>query len=380
MNSIKKSDILIVGSGLFGATLANLLATNLGLKVEIIEKRSHIAGNAYSYRDSKTGIEIHKYGSHIFHTNSEKIWKYINQFGTFNDYIHKVYAYNNNKVYNFPINLKTLSDFFEKKLNPSEAKKLLNKIREKNNPTKINNFEDKALSLIGVELYNAFIRDYTLKQWETGPKLLPSSIIERIPIRLNYDDRYFSDTYQGIPIDGYTKLVENMLSVKNINVNLDCDFFTVRKQQTNLPLTVYSGAIDKYFNFNHGILGWRTLDFEIKKMSMNDFQGTSVINYTDMSEKFTRIHEFKHFHPEKTESVGSTIIMREYPRTALEDDEPYYPMNLDTDRSKLNKYRAQVKSEKNTLFGGRLGSYKYLDMHMAIGNAFNVYNKIKNSV
>ena len=359
---------MIVGSGLYGLTVANLIVSKYKKPVLIIERRNHIGGNVWSEIDDQTGIEVHQYGSHIFHTSNEKVWSYINRFTKFNDYKHHVWALHANRIYPLPISLATICNFYGKSITPDEVDDYLPSAIP--NEKEIYNLETKAISLIGQELYDAFIKNYTAKQWQTDPKLLPQEIITRLPVRRNFNTRYFNDKYEGIPTEGYAKMLLNMVENPLITVRLDTDFFKIRDSIPSSTPVIYTGEIDRYFDYKHGRLNWRTLDFEIEKVSVPDFQGTSVVNYSDLDCAFTRIHEFRHFHPEWTYSSNDTIICREYSRMADNSDEPYYPVNTAEDRDKMKKYRSDAANEKKTHFGGRLGSYQYLDMHMAIASAF----------
>ena len=370
--AIQRADIVVVGSGFFGLTIAERAAAH-GSRVVILESRSHIGGNAYSFFESKTGIEVHKYGSHLFHTSNQEVWNYVNRFTTFNDYRHHVFTKHQNQVYSMPINLQTISAFFGKSFSPAEARALIQESIDKNSRTTPANLEEKAISLIGSDLYNAFIRDYTFKQWETNPKDLPPEIITRLPVRYNFDNRYFNDTWEGLPKEGYTHWLESMSNHQNIELILNTDFFEVRKEIPKSTLVVYTGSIDRYFNYQEGELGWRTLDFELTVEDTPDFQGTSVMNYADAEIPYTRIHEFRHLHPERVYQNQSTVIMKERSRVANASDEPYYPINTAEDRVKLSKYRQAAKKETNVIFGGRLGSYQYLDMHMAIASALQTF-------
>jgi UDP-galactopyranose mutase len=371
---MKNPDLVVIGSGFFGSTIANLAANELGLKVLILEKRNHVGGNAYSEKDPLTGIEIHKYGSHIFHTNQKEIWEYIHQFTEINTYRHKVQAIHAGQNYDFPINLSTLSKFFDLNYNPESARDLFADYRKKFPTPK--NFEEKAISMVGFELYDAFIKNYTYKQWQVDPKKLPSSIISRIPTRTNFNSDYFEDKYQGIPIHGYTNWITRMLEHENISMELGIDFFKTKDLWRGTSLVVYTGPIDRYYNYEFGHLGWRTIDFELERLDLSDYQGVAVMNYPDLDVNFTRIHEFKHLTPSK--HVDQTLIMREYSRLAEREDEPYYPINTSEDRLKLSRYKELASREKGVFFGGRLGSYKYLDMHMAIASARTMFqNQIR---
>jgi UDP-galactopyranose mutase len=366
---MKNPDLLVVGSGFFGATVAEQAASLLNLKVLVIDKRLHIGGNAYSENDEETGIEVHKYGTHIFHTNSPSIIEYVNKFTQLNAYNHFVKTTHNNKVFDFPINLHTLNQFFNKNYTPEEAK--LKFQRFATEYPKPQNLEQKAISMVGPELYNAFIKNYTFKQWNIEPQLLPAGTINRIPVRWDFRNNYFDDKFQGVPIDGYANWISRMLQHPNIEVKTGIDFLENRNIFTALP-TVYSGKLDEYFNYSQGSLNWRKLRFETEKIEVNDYQGISVMNYADLTSPFTRIHEFKHLNKFPSKAIGKTIIMREYSDFAKEKDEAYYPVNAYEDRVKLKRYRILTKNEKNIFFGGRLGSYKYLDMHMAIASAMEL--------
>ncbi len=373
-------DLVIVGSGFFGLTIAERAANELGKRVLVVERRDHLGGNAYSEPDPETGIEIHRYGAHLFHTSNKRVWDYVNRFSTFTDYVHKVYTVHDDVVYAMPINLGTINHFFARALSPEEAKALVLEQSSEVEPGTAKNLEEKGISLIGRPLYEAFIRGYTAKQWQTDPKDLPASIISRLPVRYTYDNRYFSDTYEGLPTDGYTALLERMADNPLIEIRLETDWFDVRDVIVGggvptVPV-VYTGPLDRYFDYAEGRLGWRTLDFEREVVPVKDHQGTSVMNYADESVPYTRIHEFRHFHPERDYPEDKTVIMREYSRFAEQDDEPYYPINTPADREMLLRYRQRADAEQGVLFGGRLGTYQYLDMHMAIASALQTYDNV----
>jgi len=371
-------DLVVVGSGFFGLTIAERVAAELNKKVLIIERRSHIGGNAYSEAEPETGIEVHVYGAHLFHTSNEKVWEYVNRFTTFTNYQHRVFAKFRDQVYSFPMNLGLINQFFGRSHTPDEARALIAEQSSEIDTKDASNLEEKAISLIGRPLYEAFVKGYTAKQWQTDPTELSADIITRLPVRYNFDNRYFSDKYEGLPTDGYTAWLQRMADHPNIEVRLDTDFFDVAEDYKGKVPIVYTGPVDEYFGNCEGRLSWRTVDLESSVVEVDDFQGTSVMNYNDQDVPFTRIHEFKHFHPERTHLPGKTVIVHEYSRFAGEDDEPYYPINTPADREKLLKYRDLAKKEPMVLFGGRLGTYKYLDMHMAIGSALSMYeNKLK---
>lgn len=371
-----------MGSGFFGLTVAERVANVLGLNVQIIERRSHIGGNAYSEAEQTTGIEVHRYGAHLFHTSNERVWEYASRFTAFTSYVHRVYSNYRGEVYPLPINLGTINQFFRAAHSPSSARDLIATQANEMTADAVANLEEKAVSLIGRPLYEAFIRDYTAKQWQTDPRMLPADIIGRLPVRYNYDNRYFNDAHEGLPVDGYTAWLERMADNPKIDVKLNTDFFDdgeFSKGSTvgRLPI-VYTGPVDRYFDYEAGRLGWRTLDFDEQVLDVGDFQGTSVMNYADSSVPYTRIHEFRHFHPERAYPTDLTVIMMEYSRFAEDDDEPYYPVNTPADRARVLEYRELAKAEPNVVFGGRLGTYQYLDMHMAIGAALSAFdNTIK---
>lgn len=366
-----KYHYVVVGSGLFGLTIAHKIATALNEKVLVIEKRSHIGGNCHSEHEPVTGIEYHKYGSHIFHTSDQTVWDFINQFGRFNNYIHKVYSKFQSTIYSLPINLGTINHFYNAALKPFEVDGFIKaKSGKITNPR---NFEEKAISLIGEELYRAFIYGYTKKQWSTDPKKLPAEIISRLPVRNNYDNNYFDDKYQGLPVGGWANLFRNMVDHENIDVMLNLDFFDIRTYLSKDTLVVYSGPIDRYFDYNRGKLGWRTVEFESEIHAVSDYQGNAVINYADEQVPYTRVHEYKHYHPERQSGL-STFIQKEYSKPAdTKECEPFYPINDRANMAILEQYQIQAEREPNTIFGGRLGSYKYYDMDDVILAALQTF-------
>ncbi|QOX82122.1 UDP-galactopyranose mutase [Nanchangia anserum] len=380
------TDLVIVGSGLFGLTMARRAAEDAGARVLIIEKRSHIGGNAYSHTDPETGIEVHTYGAHLFHTSNERVWEFVNRFTSFTNYVHRVYTTVDGVVYPMPVNLGTINQFFSAAYSPDEARALIaSQAAEIDEGRADENFRTKGISLVGEPLFRAFFEGYTAKQWQTDPEDLPASIVSRLPVRYTYDNRYFSDTWEGLPTDGYAAWLERMADHPNITIMCDTDFFDESQPYHRdalvgkVPL-VYTGPLDRYFDYSRGELGWRTIDFETEVKPVGDFQGTSVMNYGDRDVAYTRIHEFRHFHPERDYPRDKTVIAREYSRFAGRDDEPYYPVNTDADREKLLAYRELAKDEPKVLFGGRLGTYKYLDMHMAIASALSRYDDHRGAV
>jgi UDP-galactopyranose mutase len=373
------ADLVVIGSGFFGLTIAERCATDLGLRVLVIERRPHIGGNAYSEAEPRTGIEVHRYGAHLFHTSNARVWQYANRFTSFTGYQHRVFSVYKGRVYPLPINLATICEYFGAVMSPDEARALIATQAAEVDPGSAANLEQKAVSLIGRPLYEAFIRGYTHKQWQTDPSELPPEIITRLPVRYTFDNRYFSDTFEGLPVDGYTAWLERMADNPHIEVRLDTEFADVRSDIVGQLPVVYTGPLDAYFDYAAGDLGWRTLDFELEVLATGDFQGTPVMNYADEDVPYTRIHEFRHFHPERDwYPRDSTVIMREYSRFAIRGDEPYYPINTAADRARLQTYRELADQEPGVLFGGRLGTYKYLDMHMAIASALGMYdNKLR---
>ncbi|MGQ0574696.1 MAG: UDP-galactopyranose mutase [Pseudonocardia sp.] len=370
-------DLIVVGSGFFGLTVAERAAAELDRRVLVLDRRPHIGGNAYSEAEPETGIEVHRYGAHLFHTSNTRVWEYCNRFTAFTGYQHRVFARVGEQVYAFPMNLALINSFFGRSFTPDEARALIAEQAAEIDTARAQNLEEKAISLIGRPLYEAFVKGYTAKQWQTDPTELNASIITRLPVRYDFNNRYFNDTYEGLPVDGYTAWLERMADHPNIEVRLDTDYFDVRDRIPPGTPVVYTGPLDRYFDYAEGELGWRTLDFEQEVVATGDFQGTSVVNYNDEDVPFTRIHEFRHFHPERDYPPDQTVIMREYSRFAKSDDEPYYPINTPDDRAKLARYRRLAKAEtaeRNVLFGGRLGTYQYLDMHMAIGSALTMFD------
>jgi len=377
------ADLVVVGSGFFGLTIAQQCAERLGRKVLVVDRRSHIGGNAYSEAESQTGIEVHRYGAHLFHTSNRRVWDYANRFTSFTDYVHRVYTSHAGEVYPMPINLGTINQFFRSAHGPNAARALIAEQAKELDGKEPANFVEKGISLIGRPLYEAFIAHYTAKQWQTSPEELSADIISRLPVRYTYDNRYFNDSFEGLPGDGYTAWLQRMADHDLIEVRLDTDFFDtsqpVNKDDVvgTVPV-VYTGPVDRYFDYSEGRLGWRTLDFEEEVLDVGDFQGTPVMNYPDEDVPYTRIHEFRHFHPERDYPKDKTVIMREFSRFAEGEDEPYYPVNTAADRERLLRYRDLAKAQRGVLFGGRLGTYKYLDMHMAIGGALSmVDNKLE---
>lgn len=381
MATEEHTDLIIVGAGLFGLTVAQQAAEN-GYHVHIIDVREHIGGNAYSYFDKETGIEVHKYGAHLFHTSNQRVWDYVNRFTSFTNYVHRVYATHDGEVYPMPINLGTINQFFHAAYTPAQAEALINEQAGEYANVEPQNLNDQGIKLIGKPLYEAFIKNYTAKQWQTDPEKLPASIIRRLPVRFTYNNRYFRDTYEGLPSDGYTRWFERMIDNPNIEVTLSTDFFDASQELSkhnlrgSVPI-VYTGPIDRYFGSQLGDLHWRTVDFKEHRYDEVNHLGTPVMNYVDADVPFTRSIEFKNFNPERTEVAEQkrTIVWDEYSRFAGKDDEPYYPINTAEDRERFAQYKAMEDAEPNVVFGGRLGGYAYFDMHQTINSALIAWEK-----
>ncbi|WP_258726303.1 UDP-galactopyranose mutase [Cellulomonas sp. NS3] len=368
------ADLVVVGSGFFGLTVAERAANELGRRVIVLERRSHLGGNAYSEVEPETGIEVHRYGAHLFHTSNQRVWDYVRRFTDFTGYQHRVFTVSKGQTFPMPINLGTICQFVGQHLSPTEARALVREHAAEVDPGNVTNLEDKAISLIGRPLYEAFVRGYTEKQWQTDPRELPAEIISRLPVRYSFDNRYFNDTFEGLPVDGYAAWLERLADHPLVEVVLEVDYLEVRGLVPAGTPVVYTGPLDTYFGDAEGRLGWRTLDFEQEVLPIGDFQGTSVMNYADSDVPWTRIHEFRHFHPERDYPKDRTVVVREYSRTAEPGDEPYYPISTARDREVLARYRERAAAEPDVFFGGRLGTYQYLDMHMAIASAMSLFD------
>jgi UDP-galactopyranose mutase len=358
-----KKKILIVGAGISGAVIARELA-DAGYIVDIFEERNHVAGNCHTSKDVETDIMVHVHGPHIFHTNNENVWNYVNRFANFHPYICQVKATVRGRVFSLPINLLTINQFYSKKFNPSEAKDF---IESKSKCVEnIQSFEDQALCFVGPDLYDAFFKGYPLKQWGIHPRELPASILKRLPVRFNYDDNYFDHRYQGIPDEGYTEMVENILKYNNINVFLKRKF--TKSDSKDYHHVFFSGTLDGWFDHKIGYLGYRTLRFEASR-HLGDFQGCAVMSYPDEDIPFTRITEHKHFTPWK--NFEKTIIFHEYSSYCQPNDTPYYPIRLVKEKKMLWDYVELAKREIGVTFIGRLGTYRYLDMDVTIEEALH---------
>ncbi|HHQ7834395.1 TPA: UDP-galactopyranose mutase [Streptococcus pneumoniae] len=356
-------DYLVVGAGLFGAVFAHEAALK-GKKVKVIEKRNHIAGNIYTREEE--GIQVHQYGAHIFHTSDKEIWDYVNQFAEFNRYTNSPVANYKGEIYNLPFNMNTFNKLWGV-VTPAEAQAKIEEQRAILNGKTPENLEEQAISLVGTDIYEKLIKDYTEKQWGKPTTELPSFIIRRLPVRLTYDNNYFNDTYQGIPIGGYTQIVEKMLDHENIDVETNVDFFVNKEQYLkDFPKIVFTGMIDEFFDYKLGELEYRSLRFENETLDMENYQGNAVVNYTDAETPYTRIIEHKHF---EFGSQAKTIITKEHSKTWEKGDEPYYPVNNDRNNHLYKSYKKLADEQGNIIFGGRLGHYRYYDMHQVIGVA-----------
>jgi UDP-galactopyranose mutase len=358
--------IAVVGAGFSGAVIAHELGKNDRYRIDVFDSRSHVAGNCHSQRDAETGVMVHTYGPHIFHTSNEKVWNYVRRFDEFMPFTNRVKAVTDGRVFSMPINLLTINQFFGKTFNPREAEDFLGSIGDQS-IAEPRTFEEQALRFVGKELYEAFFKGYTIKQWGMHPSELPASILKRLPVRFNYDDNYYASTFQGMPKNGYTSIVEKMLDQPNVTLHLNSKF--ERSMAGDYEHVFYSGPIDAWFSHNFGRLGYRTLNFK-PEWHRGDFQGNAVINYCDEDVPWTRISEHKHFSP--WESHQDTVIFKEFSRYCEENDTPYYPIRLAKEKSQLKQYIEQASGEKNVTFIGRLGTYRYLDMHVTIGEALDV--------
>ncbi|MEH7235383.1 UDP-galactopyranose mutase [Bacillus sp. JJ1562] len=360
-------DYLIVGAGLFGSVFA-YEATKQGKKCLIIDKRDHVGGNVYT--ENIEGINVHKYGAHIFHTNNKKIWDYVNSFVEFNRFTNSPLANYKGEIYNLPFNMNTFNQLWGV-VSPQEAKEKIAEQKRKAGITEPKNLEEQAISLVGTDVYEKLIKGYTEKQWGRDAKDLPAFIIKRIPVRFTFDNNYFNDRFQGIPGGGYTPIIEKMLLGSDIILNVD--FFVNRDLQAIAKKTVFTGMIDQYFDYQYGVLEYRSLHFEVNVLEETDnYQGNAVINYTDADTPFTRIIEHKHF---EFGSQEKTVITKEYPSEWKPGCDPYYPINDKKNNSLYKMYKALADKENNVIFGGRLASYKYYDMHQVIGEALTAVAK-----
>ena len=365
-------DYLIVGTGLYGSICAYELS-KMGYKVLVIDKREHIGGNIYT--ENIEGINVHKYGAHIFHTSNKMVWDYINQFAEFNNYINSPVARYKNEIYNLPFNMNTFSKIWNDVFTPAEAMKKIDEEKKKYYVEEPKNLEEQAINLVGPTIYEKLVKGYTAKQWGRKCNELPAFIIKRLPVRFTYDNNYFNDRYQGIPIGGYTKIIEKMLS--GIEVKLNSNYFSNRKYYESISKNIiYTGPIDEFFDYKYGELEYRSVYFETTVLDEVNHQGNAVVNYTDYETPYTRIIEHKHF--EFDTKTPKTVISKEYSKTWKLGDEPYYPVNDEKNNALYNKYKEEALKLNNVYFGGRLGQYKYYDMDKVILEALNFIENIKN--
>ncbi len=362
--------ILIVGAGFSGAVLARELAESNRYQVLVVDERDHTAGNCHTRRDPETNVMEHVYGPHIFNTSNKMVWDYINRFGKFSPYINRVKAETRSGIYSFSINLHTINQLFNKNFNPREAKEFVETLGDKTIGVPAN-FEEQALKLLGKEIYETFFKSYTEKQWGCDPKELPASILKRLPVRFNYNDNYYNSEYQGIPVEGYTKVVENILRHPAITLKLNHKF--KKGDEADFDYTFYTGPIDAYFDCAHGRLGYRTVYFERHVFNGEDYQGNAVINYCHNKVPYTRVHEHKHFAPH--EKHPKSLYFKEYSKETQTDDIPFYPKSLQRDKVLFETYRSLALQEQKTSFLGRLATYRYLDMHHVIDEALQLSQK-----
>lgn len=361
-----KKHIGIAGAGFAGAVLARELVESGKYKVTVFDERNHVAGNCHTERDEETGVMVHKYGPHIFNTSREDVWEYVNHWGRFEPFVNRVKAVTNKGVFSLPINLMTINQFFEKKMGPAEARDFVGALGDES-IKEPQSFEDQALKFLGKDLYKNFFYGYTKKQWGVEPSNLPASILKRLPVRFNYDDNYYNQKYQGIPVSGYTEIVRRILDHSDIEVRLGQRLEPDRKDE--FDHVFWSGPMDGYFNYKLGRLGYRTLKFE-RFVENGDYQGNPVINYCEEEVPFTRVAEHKHFTP--WEEHDKTVCFKEYSKLCGENDTPYYPLRLNNDKDLLEQYVKLVENEDKITFIGRLGTYRYLDMHVIIGESLDL--------
>ena len=363
--------VIIVGAGFYGSVMAERFANELGWKVVVLEKRNHVGGNCWSCPDPDTGVEVHAYCPHIFHTSHERGWTYLNHFTAFNNYRHTVWASRKGKVYPLPFGLAAINLLLGRRLSPAEARAWVHAETAKEGISEPKNLEEKALSLIGRTLYEAFVKEYTEKHWGMKATELPADIITRLPVRFTFDVGYYNDRWQGIPVDGYGAIFKKLLDHPNIEVRLNADYFSMRDSLPPHRLLVYTGPIDRFFDYKYGRLGWRSVRFEKQALEIEDFQGTSVMNECDGSVPYTRTHEFKHFTPERT--FKKTIIFRETSFAPGPEDDVYYPVRSAADLVIHRKYVAEAANVPHVVFGGRLGAYAYLDMENTVSSALDAF-------
>ncbi|MDR1856738.1 MAG: NAD(P)-binding protein [Desulfovibrio sp.] len=375
----ERLEYLVVGAGLWGSVIAERIATVLEKPVRVIDRRSHVGGNCHSYRDPRTGIECHAYGTHIFHTAIPEVWDYIGNFTDFTTYRHKVLTEYKGHVYPMPISLATINNFYDINLKPWEVEAFIAKESGRTGNVSENppsNLEEKAISLIGRPLYEAFIKGYTQKQWEKDPKELPPEIITRLPVRTNYNIDYFNDPWQGMPVKGYAAIFNRLLDDEKIEVSLGVDFKSIASKISKTCRIFYSGTLDELCDYKFGPLEWRSLRFEQSVEPHPDVQGTSVLNNADLETPWTRTHEFKHLHPERGPQGESSVVSKEFPDSFEIGKIPYYPIETQENKNLHKKYKDMVaETYPSMIVGGRLGDYKYFDMDRTIENALHAFEK-----
>lgn len=366
---------LVVGAGLWGSVLAERIASERDEPVLVIDRRNHSGGNCHSELDPETGIECHVYGTHIFHTKIQRVWEYVNRFSGFTGYRHKVLTEFQGHVYPMPISLATINSFYRRNLRPFEVADFIATESGREGYENPSNLEEKAISLVGRPLYEAFIQGYTRKQWEKDPRRLPPEIISRLPVRASYNTDYFDDPWQGMPVDGYAAFFTRLLSHPRIDLRLGVDYKDIAGQIPATTRIFYTGPVDAFFNCSLGALEWRSLRFEKFIEPYQDFQGTSVLNQADIEVPYTRTHEYKHLHPERGPQGDKTVIVREFPKQFHPGDEPYYPVNTPENEKLLQAYKQKLRNEHpNVIQGGRLGGYRYMDMDRTIEDALTCFD------
>ena len=367
--------VVVVGAGFYGSVMAERFANELGWKVLVLEKRNHVGGNCWSSPDPETGIEVHAYGPHIFHTSHEQGWKYLNRFASFNNYRHTVWAARKGKVYPLPFGLAAINLLLGRRLSPAEARAWVQSEVAKEGISDPKNLEEKALSLVGRSLYEAFVKEYNEKHWGRKPTELPAYIITRLPVRYTYNVGYYNDRWEGIPVGGYGAIFNKLLHHPNIEIRLNADYFAAKGSLPAHDLVVYTGPIDRFFGYTHGRLGWRSVRFDKQVLDVEDFQGTSVMNECDGDVPYTRTHEFKHFTPEL--KFKKTVVFREYSFAPGPEDDVYYPVRAASDLAVHAKYMDEARRVPHVVFGGRLGAYAYLDMENTVSTALEKFDAIK---
>ena len=371
-------DFLVVGAGPFGLTVARQLAEG-GRRVLVIDKRCHIGGNAHSAIDPPTGIEVHPYGPHLFHTSDQQVWEFVSRFSQFTNYQHRVWTTHAGQVYPLPINLATINQFYGSSYSPAQARAQMAQVALSIGDD--GGQEGQPVTSIYPDLFEAFIRGYSTKQWGVDPALLPAATIKRLPLRFNYDSRYFSDPFQGLPVDGYHQLWQRLADHELIDLELDCDFFdpavavAQRRVVGQLPV-VYSGPLDRFFGYSLGELAWRSVNWDWAHHQTGDYQGCAVMNFADLDVPHTRVIEFRHFYPERDYPPDITVTATEFPGPTGPEDEPFYPVNGSADAERLARYRQLARELPDIHFGGRLGGYQYLDMDKAIANGLALADRL----